>query len=260
MRTTGRIDSEQLDRAIGRLGEAAIDPSMWPEIMEALCRAVGASGAILLQSDIRTPDVPRTPSMDEATRLYFRDNYHLTDPRAVGFPRMISGEVITDHDVLTPEQIRSDQMYNDILRPFDFQWFAGVGFWAGSAFWALTIQRTAREGPFEGADKQLLSRLAPRLTETASLATSVGRAVLRSVTDAFQRLEQPALVLGNDGTVLATNAAADAGFDDEIRVSKRQLLVRDRSARVKLDQVIHMMRRMPDSTALPAVPIVVRRT
>jgi len=161
--------------------------------------------------------------------------------------------------VLTPEQIRSDPMYNEILRPFGFEWFAGVGFWAGSAFWALTIQRSGREGRFDAVDKQILSRLGPRLTETASLATAVGRAALHSVTNTLQRLEQPALVLSRSGDVLGMNAAADAGFDDDIRVSRGQLFLRDKNARAKLDQTLQAIRWEPDGDALPVTPIVVRR-
>jgi hypothetical protein len=33
--------------------------------MEEMCAAFGAAGAPLLQSDTRTPDIPRTESVDE---------------------------------------------------------------------------------------------------------------------------------------------------------------------------------------------------
>jgi hypothetical protein len=69
--------------------------------MDDICKAVGASAALLLQSDIRTPDVPRTESIDEGTKFYFRNNWHLRDPRARAFPRMMAGEVVTDLDVMT---------------------------------------------------------------------------------------------------------------------------------------------------------------
>jgi len=245
---------------MNRLGDAAVDPAAWPEIMDSICRAAGASAAVLLQSDIRTPDVPRTASIDEALRLYFADNWHLVDPRARGFPRMMAGDVVSDQDILTPEQIRADPMYNEILYPFGFKWFAGIGFRAGAAAWALTIQRTGREGPFEALDKHLLARLAPRLTETASLATAIGRVVISSTTDALNHVQKPAIVLSNQGLVLNMNAAAEAGFDEDIRVRNRQLMVRDKQALAKLEQLVDLIRATPDSAALPAEPILIRRT
>jgi DNA-binding CsgD family transcriptional regulator len=257
---TRDIDPGQLSEVMKRLGEAAVDPAAWPGIMDAICKAVGASAALLLQSDVRTSDIPRTESIDEATRLYFKDNWHLVDPRAKGFPRMMAGEIVTDHDLMTPEQIRSDPMYNEVLFPFGFRWFAGVGFQAEAATWALAIQRTGREGPFEVRDKRLLAQLAPRLTETATLATAVGRIALTSMTNVLNEVRQPALVLNHQGLVLRTNALADAGFDNDIRIQNRRLVVRDKKALAKLDRLMDLIRSTPDSVALPAVPIPVRRT
>ena len=109
MKTNG-IDNEELSKVLNRLGEAAVNPEAWRGIMDDICKAVGASAALLLQSDIRTPDVPRTESIDEGTKFYFRNNWHLRDPRARAFPSMMAGEVVTDLDVMTPEQILADPM------------------------------------------------------------------------------------------------------------------------------------------------------
>ncbi|MHC4050465.1 helix-turn-helix transcriptional regulator [Bradyrhizobium sp. 25ACV] len=255
-----KIDDAELTKVLNRLGEAAVNPEAWRDIMDDICKAVGASAALLLQSDIRTPDVPRTASIAEATELYFRNNWHLRDPRARAFPRMMAGEVVTDVDVMTPEQIRADPMYNELLFPSGFRWFAGIGFWADSAAWALTIQRTGREGAFEAADKQLLAQLAPRLTETATLATVVGRAALTAMTDVLDRVRQPALILNREGMVLRTNAAAETGFDNEIRIRERRLILRDKHAMTRLDQLISALRSTPDASAIPASPILIRRT
>ncbi|RXH36973.1 hypothetical protein XH99_03020 [Bradyrhizobium nanningense] len=255
-----KIDGEELSKVLNRLGEAAVNPEAWRAIMDDICKAVGASAALLLQSDIRTPDVPRTESIDEGTKFYFRNNWHLRDPRARAFPRMMAGEVVTDLDVMTPEQIRADPMYNEVLFPYGYRWFAGIGFWADRAAWALTIQRTGREGAFEARDKQMLAQLAPRLTETATLATAIGRVALTSMTDVLDRVRQPALVLNREGMVLRTNEAADRGFDDEIRIRERRLVLRDKQAMARLDQLISLIRSTPDAAAVPASPILVRRT
>ncbi|WP_375785656.1 helix-turn-helix transcriptional regulator [Bradyrhizobium sp. Pha-3] len=253
------IDNDQLSKVIERLGEAAVDPAAWPTIMDDICKAVGASAAMLLQSDVRTPDIPRTASIDEGTQFYFKNNWHLRDPRANGFPRMMSGEIVTDHDVLTPDQIRSDPMYNEVLLPFGFQWFAGIGFWADSSAWALTLQRTGREGSFDTRDKRVLARLAPRLTETATLATAVGRIALSAMTNVLDQVRQPALVLDRRGTVVSTNSAADAGFDSDIRIRDRRLILRDNKAAARFDQLLDAIRSTSDVAALPAAPIPVRR-
>ncbi|TPQ34656.1 hypothetical protein C2U70_16580 [Bradyrhizobium guangdongense] len=258
--TTSAIDHDKLSGIIGRLGEAAIDPAAWPAIMDDLCRATGTTGAVLLQADIRTPDVPSTVSMNEALQRYFAQGWHLADPRARGVPRAMSGEVITDEDCVTPDQMRIDPMYNEVLRPFGLQWFAGIGFWAGSASWVLTLQRTSREGAFDARDTRILAQLAPRLTETATLSTSIGRVALAGMTDALDRVRKPALIIDRLGQVLSRNAAADAGFDDEIKLRNRQLVVHDKQAMARIDRLIDAIRFSSESTARPHEPVMIRRT
>jgi DNA-binding CsgD family transcriptional regulator len=256
-----QVDPDQLEKASRRLGDAVVDPSLWPEVMEEISRAVGATGAALLQSDVRTADVPRTAGIDELFRAYFGDNWHTRDLRTRGVPALLRGEgIITDQHCVTPDEVRREAFYNEFLLPLGFQWFAGVGFWAGAALWALSIQRTVREGPFTSEDQRLLAELSPRLTEAATLSTAVGRSVLSGMTNTLSLVRRPALALDRMGCVLDCNAAADRLFDSEIRVANRQLRIRDHKARAALDRLIDRMRVTADTASLPTgPPIVVQR-
>jgi DNA-binding CsgD family transcriptional regulator len=255
-----RVDPDRLAKAAARLGDAAVDPAVWPDVMDEICEALATTGAVLFQSDVRTPDVPRTGPADEIIRAYFDHGWAGRDERATyGVPRLLAGEIVTDQDLFTREQMRKSPMYNDLIFAHGFQWFGCVGFWAGPAFWALAMQRAPGEGAFGERDKRLLARLAPRLTETATLSAAVGRAALSSVTNALNRVRQPAVVLHRLGFVLEVNAAAAAGFDDEIRVKDRHLVVRDKVAAGRLERLLQLMRFTPDTAALPAEPIVIRR-
>lgn len=172
---------------------------------------------------------------------------------------MMAGEVITDHDVMTPEQIRSDPMYNNILFPAGFQWFAGVGFRAESAAWALTLQRTGREGPFEARDKPLLARLAPRLTEAATLATAVGRTAIHGITNALDLIGRPAVAIGQFGQALGANRRAEAYLDRDLLVRKGRLALSDKAADSELARLVEGFRTVGGLQAAGMPPIVMRR-
>ena len=163
----------------------------------------------MLQSDIRTADVPRTASVEALTGRYFAEGWQSRDLRNRGVPLLSRGaSVIIDQDFVTSDQMRRDAFYNECLIPEGFQWFAGVGFWAETALWILTFQRTLREGPFDPRDKVCLGRLAERMTETASLSKVVGRVALSGAINALDLVRQPALALDRLGFVLDTNAGA----------------------------------------------------
>jgi len=244
-----------------RLGEAAVDPSLWPEVMQQISAAIGATGAVLLQSNVRTSDVPRTAGVEGLIAHYFAAGWNMRDLRAErGVPLLSRGaKVISDQDIVTPEELRRSPYYAELVVPFGFQWFAAVGFAAGPDPWVLVIQRTPEEGAFERDDKRALASLAQRLTEVATLSTSVGRVALAGTTNALDLVNQPALAVDRLGLVLDINMAAQQIFDDDIRVFNRRLQVRDRKARGALDTFIDRLRATPDTAALPATPIMVQR-
>ena len=255
------IDAGQLEKACALLGDTVLDPALWPQVMEQISTAVGATGAALLQSDVRTPDIPRTASADALLTHYFRNNWHVRDIRAArSVPLLLRGApVVIDHDILTPDELPRNSFYNEALTPFGFQWFAVVGFRAGSALWGLSIQRTPKERPFEPKDKHVLAVLSQRMTEVASLSTAVGRIALSSATQILNAVRQPAVALDRFGYVLDCNPSAHAMFDDEIHVKGQKFFVTDAKARSELEKLIDRLRITPDTAALPCEPIVVRR-
>jgi hypothetical protein len=240
---TSQIDVELLAKAAARLEEAVIDPAAWIRVMDDLCAATGSTGAVLLQGDVRTPDVPSTASMKESLRVYFGNNWQAKDLRALrGVPRHLAGDVVViNQDLLTPEEMLRDPMHNETLFPFDFHWYAGIGFWAEKALWALVLQRTKREGSFERQDKASLATLSARMSEVATLSAAVGRVALSGITDALDLVRRPVLVLDRLGHVLHANAQAQAGFDDDLWIRDRRLLVRDGRAAAQIDRLVQLI-------------------
>jgi DNA-binding CsgD family transcriptional regulator len=256
-----RVNADQLAKAAALFGNTVLDPSAWSEVMEKICLAAGATGAMLLQGGARTFDVPRTPSFDEALRHYFSNSFHLKDIRAArAVPLLMSGtSVVFDQDMMTAEEMRSDPMYNETLLPFGFQWFAGVGFWADSALWGLCLQRTIEEGPFAEADRKEFAALSRRMSEVATLSTAVGRTVLASATNALNAVCQPAIAIDRSGFVLDANVAAQTLLDDQFCIRNRRIFVKDRQANGCLKELIDRIQILSDAAALTCEPIVVRR-
>ncbi len=255
------IDLGQLECTCGRLGEVVIDPGAWPRIMDDLSKAVGATGAVLLQSDNRTPDVPYSQEVQELRDRYFGNNWHTRDLRAArGVPYLLNGnDVVTDQDILTPDDIRKAPFYNELFEPLGFHWFAAVKFFAGPAMWGLSIQRTARQGLFDHEEKRILAGLSDRLTEVASLTTAVGRVALSSATSALDKVHQPAIAMDRFGRVLDVNAAASHLFDKHLNIKSSRLVAADQSAARCLDRMNDQLRTSSDLSALSARPVVIRR-
>jgi DNA-binding CsgD family transcriptional regulator len=256
------VDLRKLDDVTARLGDVVLDPTGWPSFMDEVCAAVGATGAAMLQSDIRTEDIPRTDSIsDYFTKTYFPSNLHLTDIRAArGVPRLLAGaDVITDADLFESEtEMLRDPLYAT-LGEFGLKWFAGVGFRAGSALWALTIQRSPKEGMFDADEVKALSRVSARLTEAATLSTVVGRSTLTGVTNALDLIQIAAIAVGRFGAVIGMNGQAEACLGPDLAIRKNRLTLRDRQANADLTRLIDQLDHTSDLLTVPSSPIVMRR-
>jgi DNA-binding CsgD family transcriptional regulator len=261
VRRLGTVDTNRLNAVARRLGEAVVDPGRWPVLMEEICGAVSTTGAALLQGDIRTPEVPKTPSIDDYLTSYFKDNIHIGDIRAErGVPLILAGRsIVADQHLFGSErEMLRDPLYAHAGR-WGLRWWAGVGFYAGSALWALALQRTMREGPFEASELKALGSLPARLTETASLSKAVGQQVLSASTNALDLVRQPAIALDRQGHVIEINSAAAAIFGDELRIRNRRLFLRDRGANSAIEILVDRLRTTDDTEAFAAAPIVVKR-
>jgi DNA-binding CsgD family transcriptional regulator len=253
-------DRGRLREVIKDLGDAVIEPAVWPDLMERLCSALQAGGAVLLQTDTRTPDALRTASMDEGVRFYFDHGWHNRDLFARGVPLLLGGEkVYVTQDIVTPEEMRREPFLHEVLYPHGFHWSAVVGIRAGPGLWGLSIQRTARQGPFEPDDKRLLADLSDHLTETATLSALVGQVALKNTLNALELIRQPAVAIDGFGCVLDANAAAESIFDEDLRVRMRRLVVSDINGRSELEALLLRLRLVPDNRPAPMDPVVVRK-
>jgi hypothetical protein len=255
------LDADRLLKASELLGETVLDPVMWPQAMEAISRAVFATGAALLQSDNRTSDIPRTASVDGIFDRYFRDGWYLRDARFNrSVTRLARGEkVIIDHDLFSDDELLRDPFYNEYILREGLKWFAGIVFSAGPSLWGLSIQRTPQEGPFNARDKRVLVALSSRLTEVASLSTAVGCVALTSATNALNEVRRAVVAIDRLGRVLNTNRAAEALFSNQVSVKNSRIVVGDRSGQVALAKLLDQLRITPDTKSLEgANPIVIR--
>jgi DNA-binding CsgD family transcriptional regulator len=255
-------DPRKLACAARELGDVALDPSCWSRILEQISEAAGGAGAVLLQSDRRSSDVPHTPSVDALIHTYFTDGWHLRDVRAARcVPRIMNGSrVVTDQDIFTRDELRSLPMYNEGILPHGFQWFAAVGFFAGAALWGLSIQRGIRDEPFSPAEAKLLAPLSDRLTEVATLSTAFGRMALSTATSALASLGQPALAIDRSGVVLDVNSLAALVLDNHLFIDRHgRIGALDIRAKADLRDLFDRLRTTPDTEPMPVAPIVVRR-
>jgi DNA-binding CsgD family transcriptional regulator/PAS domain-containing protein len=235
-----RLEVSLLERAKGRLGEVVLDPSQWPSIMEDISASARTTGAALLQSDVRTPDVPMTGSVTDYFRSYFENDLHIADIRAVkGVPLLLAGRcAIRDQDLFSSESAMLRDPLYEHGASFGFRWWSAIGFRSGSALWGLALQRTIHEGMFEDDEMHALASLSECLTNVATLSRAVGRQALLGSLSALELINEPALSISVTGRVIEMNRGAADLFDADFRVVNKRLYIRDAKAQQVLEHAL----------------------
>jgi DNA-binding CsgD family transcriptional regulator len=102
-----------------------------------------------------------------------------------------------------------------------------------------------------------LASFTRRLIEIATVAGAHGS--VSSPTAALNAMRLPAIALDQHGFVAEVNAAAEAVFDNDVKIKDRRLFVRDPAARALLKEVIDQLRTSPRLNPLATDPIIVQR-
>lgn len=218
-----------------------MDPAVWPEMLDAVARAAGATGALLLQPGRQHAEVPRSAGIADLVDSYFQDGWTVRDSRERSLSKMLRHGVAVDQDVVTTDSIARDPLYAEFLAPRGFRWWAGIGFRSAESLWCVSLQRTFREGMFEPEEQEQFAGLVPMLSEVATLSKVTGGARLIGMTDALDLVQTPAAVLDRFGKVLRVNFACDLVFDDWLRVRKGRLFARDRRAAGVLSDFVDLL-------------------
>ena len=256
------MDIEALTRSASRLSETAVDPSLWPNLLQEIAEGVGALGAVLLQAGTPSVDVPWSPSLNRMREAYYGGLWHMRDLRAVRSVAAIRRglTVLTDEDLVTREERGRDPYYTSFLSAQGLDAFAAVVFrLSSSEVCGLVIQRTPSQGEFVEREKQALALLAPCLNATASLARMLAESSLGTSLHVLDRLSRPALALGRTGAVISVNAAAAALFDDDFKIRAGALVVRDERAAEEIQRACAQAQMAFGSDSATPEAIVVRR-
>ena len=107
-------------------------------------------------------------------------------------------------------------------------------------------------------EERILASFTQRLIEIAAVSGARGSG--SSPTAALNAMRLPAIALDRDGFVADVNAAADAVFDNNIKIRDRRLFIRDPDARALLKDAIDQSRTPSWLNPSTVEPVIVPRT
>ncbi len=235
-----------MSRLVDRIYEGAFVPDLWPQILAELTHLGGALSGWLC---ISNGSVVRWTASSEEARNDLRPLMESGwIPRSERFNRLLRAKqtgFIPDSILYTPEEMRDDPAYRDLLRP------RGMG-WASATAIALptgddmviALERAYDQGSASPSVLETLNEVHSHLARASFVAARMQLERARAASQVLALLGIPALVFEDNGKTLAANQLIEAlsGFilwrtKDRIALgdTRADALLRDAIATVDRD-------------------------
>ena len=237
------------DDLLDLIYEAAVDPDLWPEVMERLADRIGGTSAWLSRLDLaEARGGGIIARIDPAMPSLYLDHFASVNPLArvadpVAYKQSWSLRILTDEDWMPKDELKAGEYYNDFLRPQDIHSTMMIRLaLRGDEVSALNVNRSASQGQFEAAELEAARRLHPHLIRAFRVSGALAEVTLDNsdLMEALDRSHHGVLVLDGQGRIRQVNAAARSLFDSRfgLRVSEGRLAAGSMDADRRLSSLI----------------------
>lgn len=228
-----RLDERGQFDLVGAIYEAATDSSAWTDVLARLAEATRSRMAGLMLHDTGTAEgsLEIHWGIDPADLDRYNHHYAAINPvvhraHQRGWTR--PGFVRLSHEILLDDELRSTEYFSDFLQPADLVFGLGCTLIEeGSQISTLTLQRSARTGPYGETERRALAGLAPHLRRALEIHERLARerAFSQAVSSSLDALAIGAFLLAADGRVLERNRSAQSLADagDGLKVESGRL-------------------------------------
>jgi DNA-binding CsgD family transcriptional regulator/PAS domain-containing protein len=252
--------------AIESIYNAALNPSCWPNALQAIADCLGDIGAILLwRRDDGSFGSIASPDVLEAQKDWEREGWSVHDLRPLraaerGF--FFRGDPFTDRHLFSDEEMRTLPSYTQFQAQHDLGWFGAVAVSPDPRVGVvLSVHRSARKRPsFSDAELTVVARLGRHVERSLRLSIRLFDAELSKLGlgEALTRVGIGVFVLDSSGRVTFVNPAGKRLLGNGLALVKDRLLVRDALERSALEAMIQQASH-PASATNDQRPILIHR-
>src|ERR1700730_17434088 len=232
-------DFERFTRATDLIYNAAVTPSLWPDLLHELAQSVDChyGGMIINSADRSLFDGTAVGVSRDAHQTYLR-RFHRINPLGRS-GKAIVGAVEESRALMSRAAVERTEMYEAFFRPHDLGDGVRLTIWRNAyGRQTISLYRPWSRGSFDAAELRWMHVLVPHLCRAAEMQWRLRGAVLKagSALDALHQVPHAMLLLDRTRHVVFANAAAAALLRaaDGLAVSRGKLTTLDRTASRRL--------------------------
>jgi DNA-binding CsgD family transcriptional regulator/PAS domain-containing protein len=208
------MDESALHDCIDKIYEAALDPALWPLLLDALGRGLRSEVSAIFLQDQRSAEVGflECVGQDAATMAAYRDHYSKVNVWLESAARLPAGTPVHTPELLDAVSFERSEFYGDWLRPQGVYYSLGCTVLRHPAAEThVTLLRSPTTGPYTREEQAAFARLTAHVRRAVDIHRRLHTATLMR-DGMLARLERMALgvaVVDRDGRLLFANATAE---------------------------------------------------
>jgi len=236
------LETEQLSALIGDIYDAALDPTVWIDVLGKTKNFIGGQAAALAWKDAvakRGNSYYDDGGISPYYRQLYFDKYVKLDPCTTGQFFAEIGEPTTTSDLIPYEEFLQTRFYNEWVRPQGLVDVAlAVLDKSVTNISFLGLFRHQRDGLFDDESRRRIRLLVPHFRRATLIGRVIDlkRAEAASLADAFDGISAGMFLVDVIGRIVHANAAGHIMLNaaDVLHAEGGRLAVNDRKA----DQVL----------------------
>lgn len=202
---------------VGDVYEAALEPDLWPSILERIADSVAATTTAFSMHDpiTRFGTVLGHVRADPCLSRMYDDYYHQINPHAQRLMASLRvGELAIGQAAISDEALAATEYYNDFLKRQDlFHIAGGVIARDGSLAYAFTTLRPRRKGAFHVHELTPLQAILPHIARAARISKELNTSA--NILQSFVNLPIGLILLDGQCCALQLNASAQQILDQD---------------------------------------------
>jgi DNA-binding CsgD family transcriptional regulator len=201
-----------LSQLIGQIYDAAIDPALWPGVMERICGFVGGSIANLYIHDSNSQGAALIHShgQDPQYLKLYLEKYVRMNPLYPASTFIEVGKVIDGLSLVPPDEYLASRFYQEWVKPQGIVdvLLANVEK-SGSSIAALAVRLTERDGPLDDETFERMELIIPHVRRAVLIGKVIDwhKLEISALVGAIDALAAAVFLLNSEGGVVHANSA-----------------------------------------------------
>lgn len=243
-------DFERLSHLIGNVYDAALDASLWHDVVGQVGQFVGGLSATLVSKDSinMTANVHyESGGISDFYRQTYLDTYAKMDPITIGHFFAEIEQPIAVSDLMPYQEFLETRFYKEWAQPQGMVDFVSATLDKSATGLALFgVFRHERDGIADDAARRRMSLIAPHIRRAVLVSRIIDlkSAEAANLADALDSLSAGICLVDANGRVIHANAAGHALFamNDFLSVSSGRLVARDAAVDQTLQKLFYAAR------------------